>query len=35
MIWIGSWRNYEDAVELTSPVAAELLGTPDGKVGKG
>jgi predicted ester cyclase len=24
--------HYEDAVELTSPVAAQLLGTPDGKV---
>jgi predicted ester cyclase len=27
--------HYEDAIELTSPVAARLLGTPDGKmVGK-
>ena len=24
--------HYEDAIELTSPVAAQLLGTPDGKV---
>jgi predicted ester cyclase len=24
--------HYEDAVELTSPVAAQLLGTSDGKV---
>jgi len=24
--------HYEDAIELTSPVAARLLGTPDGKV---
>lgn len=24
--------HYDDAVELTSPVAAQLLGTPDGKV---
>ena len=24
--------HYDDAIELTSPVAAKLLGTPDGKV---
>lgn len=39
--WIAAWnahdlelimRHYEDAVELTSPVAAQLLGRPDGKV---
>ena len=24
--------HYDDAIELTSPVAAQLLGTPDGKV---
>jgi hypothetical protein len=24
--------HYEDAIELTSPVVAQLLGTPDGKV---
>jgi ketosteroid isomerase-like protein len=39
--WIAAWNahdldailmHYEDAVELTSPVAAQLLGTPDGKV---
>ena len=24
--------HYEDAIELTSPVAARLLGTPEGKV---
>jgi len=39
--WIASWNShdldrimthYEDAIELTSPVAAQLLGTPDGKV---
>jgi predicted ester cyclase len=24
--------HYDDVVELTSPVAAQLLGTPDGKV---
>jgi predicted ester cyclase len=43
--WVAAWNahdldlilaHYEDAVELTSPVAARLLGTPDGKVvGKG
>ncbi len=39
--WVEAWNahdldlimtHYEDAVELTSPVAAQLLGTPDGKV---
>ena len=39
--WVGAWNthdldlimtHYEDAVELTSPVAAQLLGTPEGKV---
>ena len=39
--WIAAWNShdldaimthYEDAIELTSPVAARLLGTPDGKV---
>lgn len=39
--WISAWNahdldvimtHYEDAIELTSPVAAQLLGTPDGKV---
>jgi predicted ester cyclase len=39
--WVASWNthdldailsHYEDTVELTSPVAARLLGTPDGKV---
>ena len=39
--WIAAWNahdldlimtHYEDAVELTSPVAAQLLGTSDGKV---
>jgi predicted ester cyclase len=42
--WVAAWNghdldsimmHYEDAVELTSPVAAQLLGTSDGKlVGK-
>ena len=32
MIWILIMTHYEDAVELTSPVAAQLLGTPDGQV---
>ena len=42
--WIAAWNahdldlimtHYEDAVELTSPVVAQLLGRPDGKmVGK-
>jgi predicted ester cyclase len=39
--WIAAWNShdldaimshYEDAIELTSPVAARLLGVPDGKV---
>ena len=39
--WIAAWNShdieaimshYDDAVELTSPVAAQLLGIPDGKV---
>ncbi len=39
--WFAAWNahdldlimaHYEDAVELTSPVAAQLLGVPDGKV---
>jgi len=39
--WIAAWNShdldlimthYDDAVELTSPVAAQLLGTSDGKV---
>ena len=39
--WIASWNSrdleqimshYEDAIELTSPVAAQLLGLLDGKV---
>ena len=40
--WVSAWNahdldaimtsHYEDAIELTSPVAAQLLGTPDGKV---
>jgi hypothetical protein len=39
--WVTAWNahdldailsHYEKAVELTSPVAAKLLGTPDGKV---
>jgi len=39
--WIAAWNahdldlimaHYEDAIELTSPVAAQLLETPDGKV---
>jgi predicted ester cyclase len=39
--WVAAWNShdldlimmhYEDAVELTSPVAAQLLGTSDGKV---
>jgi len=42
--WVAAWNahdldlimtHYEDAIELTSPVAAQLLGTSDGKlVGK-
>ena len=39
--WVAAWNahdldlimtHYEDAIELTSPVAARLLGAPDGKV---
>ncbi len=39
--WIAAWNahdldlimtHYEDAIELTSPVVAQLLGTPAGKV---
>lgn len=39
--WIAAWNahdlelilaHYEDAIELSSPVAAQLLGKPDGKV---
>jgi SnoaL-like domain len=39
--WVAAWNahdldlimaHYQDAVELTSPVAAQPLGTPDGKV---
>jgi len=39
--WIAAWNahdleqilaHYDDSVELTSPVAAQLLGTPEGKV---
>ena len=39
--WVAAWNahdldsimtHYDDAIELTSPVAAQLLGTPDGKV---
>jgi predicted ester cyclase len=39
--WVAAWNahdldlimmHYEDAIELTSPVAAQLLGTRDGKV---
>ncbi len=39
--WVAAWNahdldlimtHYEDAVELISPVAARLLGTPDGRV---
>ena len=39
--WIAAWNahdldlimtHYEDAIELTSPVAAQLLGTLNGKV---
>jgi predicted ester cyclase len=40
-LWVAAWNahdldlimaHYEDVVELTSPVAARLLGSPDGKV---
>jgi ketosteroid isomerase-like protein len=39
--WVAAWNahdldlimtHYEDSIELTSPAAAQLLGTPDGKV---
>ena len=39
--WVKAWnahdldlimKHYEDAIELTSPVAAQLLGMSDGKV---
>jgi hypothetical protein len=39
--WVAAWNahdldlvmtHYEDAMELTSPAAAQLLGKPDGKV---
>ena len=39
--WVATWNahdldlimtHYDDAIELTSPVAARLLGTPNGKV---
>jgi hypothetical protein len=39
--WIAAWNahdldailsHYDDAIELTSPAAAQLLNTPDGKV---
>ncbi len=39
--WVAAWNahdldliitHYDDTVELTSPVAAQLLGTSDGKV---
>jgi hypothetical protein len=39
--WVAAWNahdlelimsHYEDAIELTSPVAAQLLGRPGGKV---
>jgi predicted ester cyclase len=39
--WVAAWNahdldliltHYDDAIELTSPVAARLLGTADGKV---
>jgi ketosteroid isomerase-like protein len=39
--WVEAWNahdldlimtHYEDAIELTSPVAAQLLGTADGRV---
>ncbi len=39
--WVAAWNahdldlimtHYEDAIELTSPAAAQLLGTADGKV---
>ena len=39
--WVAAWNahdldlimsHYEDAIELTSPLAAQLFGTPDGKM---
>jgi predicted ester cyclase len=39
--WVAAWNahdldlimtHYEDAIELTSPAAAQLLGTPHGRV---
>jgi predicted ester cyclase len=39
--WVAAWNahdlelimnHYEDGIQLTSPVAAQLLGRPDGKV---
>ena len=39
--WVAAWNShnldtilshYDDAVELTSPVVAQLLGAPDGKI---
>jgi hypothetical protein len=39
--WVAAWNahdldlimtHYDDSIELTSPAAAQLLGTPDGKV---
>jgi predicted ester cyclase len=39
--WVAAWNahdleliltHYDDVVELTSPVAAQLFGTPEGKV---
>jgi predicted ester cyclase len=39
--WVAAWNahdldlileHYDDSIELTSPVAAQLLGKPDGKV---
>ena len=39
--WVASWNahdldrimiHYEDAIELISPVAAQLLGTPGGRI---
>ena len=39
--WVAAWNahdldaimaHYDNAIELTSPAAAQLLGTPDGKV---
>ena len=39
--WVAAWNardlelimtHYEEAIELTSPIAAQLLGKPDGRV---